>query len=285
MSVSLELGFAFVFHGSNQFGRAPLQSTEGSQERYINFLQEPWYLLTFLCRAEAHQLLCDLYCTARIARRGKLREFCLLRHTQLMGNMLMDVSMLGELNPPSEMLWQFTDPTGEMRSVYRSFQDLSLRQNPICFYLENVLNKINCKKILQTRNQLSRCLCWFQSKLCLNWKVRFRSVSYSTPCTTKSISTNFPMWSQKHLGYLLSHASHVFLELKYNVELRFPNSIAKKQQQVVLTQQAAGTVGLAWMATVLVFFPQLIPLLQHFLILNIISLVAVGAESCSYVLR
>lgn len=195
--------------------------------------------------------------------------------------------MLGEMNPPSDMLGQFTDPTGEKRSIYKSFQDHSLCQNPICFYLENVLNKITCKKFLQTRNQFSRCLCWFQSKLCLNWEVRFQSVSYSTPCTAKSISTNCSVQSQKRLGNKILTFS--CLPCIFRAEIQCQAKIFQQRCKEAAAGGADTTgtrdcrFGLNGSSSC--FFPQLIPLLQHFLILNIISLAAVGAESFSYVLR
>lgn len=162
----------------------------------------------------------------------------------------------------------FTDSAGEMRAVYRSFQDNSQCQNLSCFYLENVMNKITCKKFLQTRNHLSRCLCQFQSKLCLNQDVRFRSVSYSTPCTTKSISRNCSLWSQKHLGN--KKLTFSCLPCIVRSEIQYQAEISQQRCKEVAAGGAETTgsrdcrFGLNGNGSC--FFPQLIPLLQHFLI-------------------
>lgn len=228
--------------------------------------------------------MCDLYCTARIARRGKLREFCLLRHTRLMGNMLMNMNMSGELNPPSEMLRQFTDPTGEMRCLQIfSGSFIAPESNLLLFgkcaeqdYLQK--NFANQKSTLQMSLLVSE-----QALPKLGGKISISLLFYS-------------LYNKKHqhkLFYVISETVRILtfscLPCIFRAEIQRRAKISQQHCKEAAAGGADTTgsrdrrFGLNGNSSC--FFPQLIPLLQHFLILNIISLVAVGAESCSYVLR
>lgn len=95
--------------------------------------------------AEVPQSQHDTDCTvARIAKGSfwdKLWQSYLIRTTRLIGDILLDTTVLGEMNPPFEMLGLFTVTTGEMKYVYKPFQNHSLCWwIQFCFSCKNMIN-------------------------------------------------------------------------------------------------------------------------------------------------